>query len=100
MLIGLFWSHRTNTNRDAKPAITRNFSMHDQLGKEEADVSWGAVSKDGEDGDGIVTRPRRGSGDVILESMLFKDDAKEIGVVEVCVCVLTAFTRYHKRNER
>lgn len=55
--------------------------MNDELGKEEADVSWSANPKDGEDGG--IERPRKGSGDVILESMLFKDDAKEIGVVEV-----------------
>lgn len=55
--------------------------MNDERGKEEADVSWSANPKDGEDGG--IERPRKGSGDVILESMLFKDDAKEIGVVEV-----------------
>lgn len=55
--------------------------MDDQLGKEDADVSWSASSKDGSDGG--PDRPKKGEGDVILESMLFKDDAKEIGVVEV-----------------
>lgn len=49
--------------------------------QEEADVSWTASSKDGQD-EG-ADRPKKGKGDVLLESMLFKDDAKEIGVVEV-----------------
>lgn len=51
------------------------------MGKEDADVSWSASSKDGSDGG--PERPKKGVGDIILESMLFKDDAKEIGVVEV-----------------
>ncbi|CAM9581772.1 unnamed protein product [Pylaiella littoralis] len=66
---------------DRKPAITeRAFSASDQVGQEDADVSWSANSKDG--ADDAADRPKKGEGDVILESMLFKDDAKEIGVVE------------------
>lgn len=49
--------------------------------QEEADVSWSASPKDGQEES--IERPKKGKGDVILESMLFKDDAKEIGVVEV-----------------
>lgn len=56
--------------------------MNDSFGQQEdADVSWSANPKDSEDGG--VERPKKGAGDVVLESMLFKDDAKEIGVVEV-----------------
>lgn len=54
--------------------------MHDNLGQEEANVSWTANPKmDVEVGtDGAKT-----VNPVILESMLFKDDAKDLGVVEV-----------------
>lgn len=70
---------------------------------------WSANPKDGENGG--VERPKKGSGDVILESMLFKDDAKEIGVVEVrnpltshaSTCTIDAcprFVRWRLRRSR
>lgn len=66
------------------PGIARHYSLNDDFGQQEdADVSWSANPKDGQEGG--VERPKKGAGDVLLESMLFKDDAKEIGVVEVCM---------------
>lgn len=58
------------------------------MGEEESGVSWTANAKDGQDGEGgadgaLDVTVKAGSGAVLLESMLFKDDAKEIGVVEV-----------------
>ncbi|CAM9137864.1 unnamed protein product [Ectocarpus sp. 12 AP-2014] len=70
-------------SRDEKPSMYRNYSLNETGAQEEADVSWSAVAKDGEDD--AVNHPKKGKGDVILESMLFKDDAKEIGIVELKV---------------
>eukprot|EP00903_Cladosiphon_okamuranus_P015046 g13919.t2 len=66
------------------PGIARHNSLKEFGQQEEADVSWGANPKDG------VERPKKGTGDVILESMLFKDDAKDIGVVELKVMSLNS----------
>ena len=71
--------------------------MDDELGEqEEAMVSWTADPKKGEEGGegGNVN----GKGPVILESMLFKDDAKEVGIVEVCrvaVCVFCILSLFY-----
>ncbi|CAM9404383.1 unnamed protein product, partial [Ectocarpus fasciculatus] len=70
-------------SRDQKPSMYRNCSLNDNGAQEEADVSWSANAKDGSDD--AVNHPKKGKGDVILESMLFKDDAKEIGIVELKV---------------
>ena len=62
--------------------------MSEDMGQDEPGVSWNANPKDGQDGSGEEggasdAALNVGSGAVLLESMLFKDDAKEIGVVEV-----------------
>lgn len=62
--------------------------MDAEFGQEEAAVSWSANPKkaehDEEDGDdGIVEGVTGARGPVLLEAIMFKDDAKEIGVVEV-----------------
>lgn len=76
-------SRNTPWESDHTPGIARHYSLNDSFAgqQEEADVSWGASPKG--EADGGVDKPKKGPGDVILESMLFKDDAKEIGVVEV-----------------
>lgn len=59
--------------------------------QEEAMVSWEADPKKGEEG--VDGGDVDGKGPVILESMLFKDDAKEVGIVEVryyCTILLKA----------
>lgn len=74
---------------DGNRTITRNLSLSEDLGQDDSGLSWIANPKDGQDGSGAGGGSasdmalKVGSGAVLLESMLFKDDAKEIGVVEV-----------------
>lgn len=72
---------RPSKSSEGTRTITKNHSLDEEFG-EDANVSWGASPK--EEGDTAVKAGSKIPGGApILESMLFKDDAAELGVVEV-----------------